>query len=131
MGSEKAAFLQLVISCCWDRARDNHNCTHDRSCPFGAGFSWGCRPSGSFSPHTWRAQLRVLRAAIGFLPNPKRLKLEITQPPEIGGSGAAPDALAAFKQLASFFSNWGDVADLGDLHGFDEFDSPTIPSYTS
>ena len=65
------------------------------------------------------------------LPNPKRLKLELTQPPQSGGGAAAPDALAVAKQLASIFNNWGDVANLEDLHGFDELGSPVLPSSIS
>lgn len=63
------------------------------------------------------------------LPDPKRLKVDIMRPPQSGAGAAAPNALAAFKCLATYFNNQDDVAYEGDLHVFDEIGSPAMPSY--
>ena len=64
------------------------------------------------------------------LPNPKRLRFQLVGSLQPGDDDAAQRVHAALRKIANMFNNWGDVANVADLHGFHEPGTHTaIPSY--
>lgn len=57
------------------------------------------------------------------LPNPKRLRFHLGMPTHSGDDNAASHVHAALRTIARIFNNWGDVANVADLEGFDELDT--------
>lgn len=63
------------------------------------------------------------------LPNPKRLRFRLDTAAQPGGGDVAAHA-HAMQALARYFNNYGDVANVSDLHGFDELGGhDAIPTY--